>query len=89
MLIQSMYDKIQNKSKVLTSQRVVTVENLSDSVAVTTAAGKTFTGDIVIGADGIHSKVRSEMWRIAQNKIPLWVDAAEQQGACIIIMNPP
>ncbi|RYP02256.1 hypothetical protein DL764_005863 [Monosporascus ibericus] len=79
MVLESLYDKIQDKSKILTSERVMAVENNPESAVVTTKTGKEFTGDIVIGADGIHSKVRQEMWRDAQKKSPSWINPAEQQ----------
>ncbi|KAG0158292.1 hypothetical protein PDIDSM_5805 [Penicillium digitatum] len=56
MLIEVLFEKIQNKAKVLTSQRVQSVENGTSSVTVTTTTGQTYTGSIVVGADGIHSK---------------------------------
>lgn len=81
MLIQVLYDKIQQKDKILTSERVVTVTNHSSHVAVTTQSGKEFTGTFVVGADGIHSTVRQQMWESAQNLDPTWIDPSEQDGA--------
>ncbi|TLS21196.1 uncharacterized protein PpBr36_10630 [Pyricularia pennisetigena] len=34
-----------------------------ESVRVHCADGTVYTGDLVVGADGIHSKIRSEIWR--------------------------
>lgn len=81
MLIQALYDKIQQKHKVLTSERVIKVENHPTHVAVETNSGKTFTGSFVIGADGIHSTVRQQMWETAQKIDPTWIDPAEKDGA--------
>lgn len=63
--IQTLYDKIQDKTKVLTSKRVKAV-NISnpDFVRVTTTDGSSYSGDILVGADGIHSTVRQEMARL-------------------------
>ncbi|CRL20782.1 Aromatic-ring hydroxylase-like [Penicillium camemberti] len=66
MLVEVLYEKIQDKSKVITSQRVQSIENGTSSVTVTTTTGETYTGNIVVGADGIHSKVRQEMWKAAE-----------------------
>lgn len=80
MLIEILYNKIQDKSKVLTSQRVQRIEHSDSSVTVHTTSGETFTGDIVIGADGIHSTVRQEMWKEAQRVDPQWIDPSEANG---------
>lgn len=61
MVIQVLYDTIQDKSKVLTSKRVTAVENMDTSIMVTTRDGSTYSGDILVGADGIHSTVRQQM----------------------------
>ncbi|KAJ5995781.1 hypothetical protein N7481_002758 [Penicillium waksmanii] len=88
MLIQILYDKIQQKDKILTSERVVTVKNHPTHVAITTQSGKEFTGTFVVGADGIHSAVRQQMWESAQKLDPTWIDPSEKDAlpatyACI------
>ncbi|KAJ5195989.1 hypothetical protein N7449_006468 [Penicillium cf. viridicatum] len=88
MLIEVLYEKIQDKSKVITSQRVQSIENGTSSVKVTTTTGETYTGNIVVGADGIYSKVRQEMWKAAEKIDPTWVDPTEKSAlpatyACI------
>ncbi|KAK1704956.1 hypothetical protein BDP67DRAFT_417113 [Colletotrichum lupini] len=65
MLIQVLYENLKHKDRVLTSQRVVSVEFTESGALVTTKDNKVFSGDIVVGADGIHSTVRKEMWRQA------------------------
>jgi 2-polyprenyl-6-methoxyphenol hydroxylase-like FAD-dependent oxidoreductase len=82
MLIQILYDKIQNKSKVLTSERVVSVQQSQSSATAVTENGRSFTGDMVVGADGIHSKVRQQMWQEARKVDLTWIDPAEEQGSC-------
>ncbi|KAF5681260.1 zeaxanthin chloroplastic [Fusarium heterosporum] len=70
MLLQILYEKLNNKDSVLTGQKVVSVAELENGVQVTTAKGDVFKGDMVVGADGIYSTVRNEMWRIANNNSP-------------------
>lgn len=36
---------------------------LAEGVMVTCMDGSQFVGDVVAGADGVHSRVRQEMWR--------------------------
>jgi 2-polyprenyl-6-methoxyphenol hydroxylase-like FAD-dependent oxidoreductase len=63
--IQFLYDHIQDKSKVLTRKRVARVETGEVDARVVTTDGSVYVGDIVVGADGIHSTVRREMDRLA------------------------
>jgi 2-polyprenyl-6-methoxyphenol hydroxylase-like FAD-dependent oxidoreductase len=63
MLLQILFDNIQAKDRVMTQKRVVRVETAENQVYVQTQDGSTYTGDIVVGADGVHSAVRKEMWR--------------------------
>ncbi|KAJ0310237.1 hypothetical protein Brms1b_008831 [Colletotrichum noveboracense] len=65
MLIQVLYSNLKHKERVLTSKRAVSVDIMESSAHVTTKDGQVFSGDIVVGADGIHSTVRKEMWRNA------------------------
>ncbi|KAI8933146.1 hypothetical protein NX059_009787 [Plenodomus lindquistii] len=67
-LIQVLYDNLRDQSKVLTKKGIVRVEQEPDKVSVTTDDGSVIEGNIVIGADGIHSVVRREMWRIADQE---------------------
>ncbi|KAI8217131.1 FAD-dependent monooxygenase andE [Colletotrichum sp. SAR 10_86] len=70
MLLQILYDNLKQKVKVLTNKRVVHVETSSTGVVVKTEDGSTYAGDILVGGDGVHSKVRQEMWRIASVSDP-------------------
>jgi FAD dependent monooxygenase len=63
--LQSLYDQLNRKEKVHVNKRVTNVLDRGDSVLVKCADGTTYRGDIVVGADGIHSKVRQEMQRLA------------------------
>ncbi|RGP62628.1 FAD binding domain-containing protein [Fusarium sporotrichioides] len=64
-VIQVLFDSLEHKERVLTSKRVNIVEHGENNVTVHTKDGSKYTGDIVVGADGIHSSIRKEMWRIA------------------------
>ncbi|OJD27062.1 hypothetical protein ACJ73_01550 [Blastomyces percursus] len=59
-----------DKSKVLTGKAVCNVTLLHDGVTVTTKDGSVYSGDIVVGCDGIHSEVRHEMVRLANDASP-------------------
>lgn len=61
-LLAAMYAAQPNKSKLLANKRVDKVEHGENGVKVTTSDGSEYEGDIVVGADGVWSKVRSMMW---------------------------
>ncbi|ENH71781.1 Zeaxanthin epoxidase, chloroplastic [Fusarium oxysporum f. sp. cubense race 1] len=70
MLMQVLYDKLESKASVYPGQKVVSVLALHNGIQVTTDKGRVFEGDILVGADGIYSTVRKEMWRIANETSP-------------------
>lgn len=70
MIIQILYDNLIDKTRILTSRSVVHVEQDWNGVRIQTKDGDVFTGDILVGADGVHSTVRREMWRIADAEKP-------------------
>ncbi|KAF4309825.1 Monooxygenase FAD-binding protein [Botryosphaeria dothidea] len=65
MLLQVLFDNLQFKDRVLTQKRVTRVDKAKGGVHVQTQDGCTYTGDIVVSADGVHGTVRKEMWRNA------------------------
>ncbi|KAI0136167.1 FAD-binding domain-containing protein [Xylariales sp. AK1849] len=80
-VLQVLYDNIKDKSKVLTDKRVKTVELSGESVKVIVTDGSSYTGDILVGGDGIHSKVRLEMWRLAETMSPGYFCESEYEAA--------
>ncbi|KAL3495974.1 hypothetical protein BJX62DRAFT_252374 [Aspergillus germanicus] len=64
-ILQTVYDHIVDKSRLLTSKRVASTKHLEGSIEVTTTDGSVYTGDILVGADGTHSRVREEIVRYA------------------------
>jgi 2-polyprenyl-6-methoxyphenol hydroxylase-like FAD-dependent oxidoreductase len=65
-LLKILFNHLPDKRKVLTSKKVTSVDNLAHGVVVHCADGSRFAGDIVAGADGVHSRIRREMWRHAE-----------------------
>jgi 2-polyprenyl-6-methoxyphenol hydroxylase-like FAD-dependent oxidoreductase len=78
--LQVLYDHIKDKSKIMTNRRVSGIESDEHGVVVTTTDGSTYEGDMVVGADGIHSAVRHEMWRIADEASPGYIPSGERTG---------
>lgn len=79
MVLQLLFDNIRDKSKVFTGKKVETVHTTDAGMVVTTSDKSSYRGDILVGADGIHSLVREEMWRIANEVLPGWIPFDEHR----------
>lgn len=58
-----LYDALEDKSHIHLNTQVESVVHLDSGIIVKCSNGTEYTGDIVVGADGIRSKVRDEMHR--------------------------
>lgn len=77
-LVQALYDNLKDKSKVHISKELLSINQLETGITVTTKDGTIFRGDILVGADGVHSQTRKEVWRIADSEV---LDYGTQQMA--------
>lgn len=68
-VLRKMYETISDKSKILTKQRCNNIIHSEKGVIVKCENGQTYEGDVVVGADGVHSFVREEMRRYADAEI--------------------
>jgi 2-polyprenyl-6-methoxyphenol hydroxylase-like FAD-dependent oxidoreductase len=64
-LVKTLYDHLEDKSKVLLNKNVVAVEHSTGGVKVKCEDGSSYDGHVLVGADGVSSKTRHEMWRLA------------------------
>lgn len=69
-MLEALYDNIFDKSRIRTSAEVFKIEELDEGVRVALKDGSAVHGDLLVGADGVHSRVRSEIWRIAGIETP-------------------
>ncbi|KAH0336412.1 FAD/NAD(P)-binding domain-containing protein, partial [Aureobasidium melanogenum] len=69
-VLRVLYGNLRDKSKVLAGKNLTTVRQHASGVTVICEDGTSYTGDILAGADGVNSKARSEMWRIADEVDP-------------------
>ncbi|EHK47137.1 uncharacterized protein TrAtP1_010212 [Trichoderma atroviride] len=60
-MLNCIYNQIGDKSRVHTQTCVATFTETEDGVEVVTDKGETFRGDLLLGADGIHSTIRKLM----------------------------
>ncbi|KAF4334071.1 FAD NAD(P)-binding domain protein [Fusarium beomiforme] len=65
-LLETLFENIQDKGKVLMNKNIVDIEHKSDGVIVRCDDGSSFRGDILAGADGVRSKTREELWKLAK-----------------------
>ncbi|KAJ5578657.1 uncharacterized protein N7459_007621 [Penicillium hispanicum] len=89
-LLQVLYDHIADKSKLLTQKRVDSVKYAEEYVEVVTTDGSSYQGDLLVGADGIHSRVRQEMVRLA-TELGIEEDYAEDSRTSFPVLpaSPP
>ncbi|KAB8202351.1 monooxygenase [Aspergillus parasiticus] len=68
-VLKVLYDHLaQHQGRVLTSKKVVKVEDLRGKVKVHCQDHSVFDGDLVVGADGVRSIVRQQMWDYMDSK---------------------
>ncbi|KAF4591870.1 FAD binding domain-containing protein [Ophiocordyceps camponoti-floridani] len=67
-LLGILYAALPDKTKIKTGQHVISVETEARGekgpIRVRTMDGDVYDGDLVVGADGVHSRIRDEMWRL-------------------------
>ncbi|KAL4923685.1 FAD-dependent oxidoreductase [Aspergillus undulatus] len=71
-LLRCLYDSLKDQSKIKVGSKVLSITRTGCSdgpLSVTTAEGAQYTGDIVVGADGVHGITRAEMWRLAEPQL--------------------
>ncbi|CAI7636575.1 unnamed protein product [Penicillium glandicola] len=61
-LLKILFDHICEKEKVLLRKRFIGAEHSAEGIIAHCSDGSSFRGTIIIGADGVHSTVRSSMW---------------------------
>jgi 2-polyprenyl-6-methoxyphenol hydroxylase-like FAD-dependent oxidoreductase len=70
-----LYSNLKDKSKILLGKKLTTVRHHASGVTVICEDGSSYVGDMLAGADGVNSKARSEMWRLADEQNPELVKA--------------
>ncbi|KAJ1326902.1 FAD dependent monooxygenase [Microdochium nivale] len=65
-----LHDGVREKERLLVNRRVVTIDDDADAgcARVHTTDGSVYEAQLVVGADGVRSYVRKEMWRHAEER---------------------
>lgn len=84
MILAALWRNLKHQDNVLVSKKVTKVELEPSRVKVATSDGSSYYGDILVGADGVHSKVRNEMWRLADALEPGHIPASEHTGEAVL-----
>jgi 2-polyprenyl-6-methoxyphenol hydroxylase-like FAD-dependent oxidoreductase len=87
MVLQALYDGIRKKSNVLVNKRVASVDHSKKGVTVHCTDGSKYDGDVAIGADGVHSMIRHEMWRIAGITEPGRISKEEKDSESQVMID--
>ena len=78
--LEVLWENLPDKSKVLFRKEVTNVVENDNGVEVFLSDGTSEKGDIVVGADGVHSTVREAMWTRANRLQPGIIDVKEKKG---------
>ncbi|EFY96953.2 FAD binding domain-containing protein [Metarhizium robertsii ARSEF 23] len=87
-LLRILYDALPDKTRIHVNKTMSTIEHFTkDEITgarVLTKEGDVYEGDLIVGADGIHSQTRGEIWRRI-NSSKSEFEPAECIDKCILI----
>lgn len=79
-VLRILYENLADKSKIKVSKRISQIDHNAEEVIVICEDGTAVSGDVLVGCDGVHSKVRHEMWRVAQSHEPNAFDPKDKES---------
>ncbi|KAL4966134.1 FAD-dependent oxidoreductase [Aspergillus stella-maris] len=91
-LIQVLYEALPDQRKVRTGQRITNIQLHLHGVTVTSDSGTQYQGHLAVGADGVHSTTRTQLWNAANahDAIPVKEDSSLRVDySCIFGLASP
>lgn len=61
-MLEILYENYPDRRSIRLGERVTKIESCGNAVIVRTSKGSAYRGHLIVGADGVHSKVRQEIW---------------------------
>lgn len=77
-ILRILYENLPDKSLVKTRVKITDIKQFPDRVEVLLEDGTVEIGDMIIGADGVHTTTRDYMWAHAAKVSPGLITAAER-----------
>ena len=84
-----LYNNLRDKSRALSGKEVADIVHGSDGVTVWCSDLSSYSGDIVVGSDGVFSKTREKMWQLAEAEHPALVEADRKCRHCNLAGSSP
>lgn len=78
-VLESLHKQIFEKTKVIINKRVTRVVYKNSRPVVFCTDNTKYEGDVVVGADGVNSIVRSEMWRLCDLNEPEHIPPSDKE----------
>ncbi|KAJ9481899.1 hypothetical protein VN97_g11557 [Penicillium thymicola] len=61
-MLEILYENYPDHRNIRLGERVTKIESCGNEAIVRTSKGSVYRGNLIVGADGVHSKVRQEIW---------------------------
>jgi flavin-dependent dehydrogenase len=78
-VLRVLYENLKDKSQIKLQKKISKVDHNSEEVIVLCEDGTAVSGDVLVGCDGVHSKVRQELWRVSDHQEPGAFDQKDKE----------